>query len=157
MNIINSNKSERNRTIDIAKGIGILLIMWGHSGNWGIIGNVSYIVNTFHVPLFFFLSALFLSSSQKFSKFIAGKSLRLLKPYVIYGLIALIVYALVTPIDMYGHSLIDQTTRFAFGMRADGYIFSGALWFLTALFASLVVCFLMIKIFPTDIFNGVCY
>lgn len=45
---------KRFEFIDIAKGIGMLLIIWGHTGYWGIIGELMYIINLFHIPLFFF-------------------------------------------------------------------------------------------------------
>lgn len=32
----------RDQSIDVAKAIGILLIIWGHCGGWGILGSDVY-------------------------------------------------------------------------------------------------------------------
>lgn len=41
---------ERDRTIDVMRGIAIILVVIDHAGGkWGVI-------NFFHVPLFFFIS-----------------------------------------------------------------------------------------------------
>lgn len=47
--------------IDIAKGIGIFLVIWGHI----ILNGPAYnIIYAFHMPLFFFLSGLVFSKSK---------------------------------------------------------------------------------------------
>ena len=61
---------KRIEYIDVTKGLGILLIIWGHCGSWGIISHAMYIINLFHIPLFFFLSGLFLHSNKNFKDFI---------------------------------------------------------------------------------------
>lgn len=141
------SKTERNRFIDIAKALGILLIVWGHSGGWGPMGSAMYIINTFHVPLFFFLSALFLTTGLTFVEFSKKRIIRLLKPYLIFGLISAFVYYLVTDskfINAEG-GMTMEFLRFALGMRGEGYIFSGALWFLPSLLASLILCYIALK------------
>lgn len=45
----------RKRHYDIAKGIGIFLVVWGHS----LIDFGHYIIYMFHMPLFFYLSGVF--------------------------------------------------------------------------------------------------
>ena len=112
--------------IDIAKALGILLIVWGHSGGWGPLGKAMYIINTFHVPLFFFLSALFLTTALPLAEFSKKRAIRLLKPYL---------------------SITWQFIRFGLGMREESYIFPGALWFLPSLFASLILCYTALKYF----------
>lgn len=143
------SKTVRNRFIDIAKALGILLIVWGHSGGWGPLGNAMYVINTFHVPLFFFLSALFMTTALSFAEFSKKRAIRLLKPYLIFGLIASFVYYLVTDNDIIkiGGGIPWQFVRFGLGMRGEGYIFSGALWFLPSLFASLILCYTALKYF----------
>jgi fucose 4-O-acetylase-like acetyltransferase len=53
----------RDRTIDILKGITILLVVWGHSIQYANNGNIDFFTNpifvfiyTFHMPLFMFVS-----------------------------------------------------------------------------------------------------
>ena len=48
-----ANTSDRVEWIDAAKGIGIILVVLGHI--W-LIGPGQKIINSFHMPLFFFLS-----------------------------------------------------------------------------------------------------
>jgi polysaccharide biosynthesis protein PslL len=72
----------RNLTVDIAKGIGILLVVFGH--NWIVNhdpGELFRIVFSFHVPLFFFMSGLFLKPSDGLKQFIFKRADTLLKPY----------------------------------------------------------------------------
>ena len=56
MNEINIQKSERIAWIDAAKGIGILLVVLGHTFNIPVwLHNWIY---SFHMPLFFLLAGL---------------------------------------------------------------------------------------------------
>lgn len=74
--------NNRNSTIDISKGIGILLVVFGH--NWIVShdsGELFRIIFSFHVPLFFFMSGLFLKPSDSLKQFIFKKADTLLKPY----------------------------------------------------------------------------
>ena len=48
---------QRNKAIDILKGIGILLVLVAHS----LGGFVSQFAYTFHMPLFFIVTGLFIS------------------------------------------------------------------------------------------------
>ena len=54
---------ERINYIDSLKGIAIITIVWRHIADLGLIGHVNclflYVLNSFHVPLFFFLSGIF--------------------------------------------------------------------------------------------------
>ena len=51
-------KKERNITWDIVRGIGILLVLVGHSGCPIILKNFIYL---FHMGLFLFVSGLFIT------------------------------------------------------------------------------------------------
>lgn len=83
--------TERNVTIDIAKGIGIILVVLGH--NWIIThdhGELFRIVFSFHLPLFFFLSGVVLHPDVEFKTFLVSRADALLKPFfvvlVVWGL-----------------------------------------------------------------------
>lgn len=52
---------ERNVTIDIMKGIGIILMVVGHSGYPSFLRNFIY---TFHMPLFFMISGYLITESK---------------------------------------------------------------------------------------------
>lgn len=70
--------------IDIAKGIGILLIVLGHN-HWiqNSHNKLLSIIFSFHVPLFFFLSGMLFNPNVPFKTLIARKSDSLLKPYCV--------------------------------------------------------------------------
>lgn len=64
-----ADKSNRRYAyIDIARGIGIILVVWGHSG-----GPMINYINQFHMPLFFILSGLVYSNRDSVLKFTAKK------------------------------------------------------------------------------------
>ena len=75
-------KIERDRALDVAKGIGIFLVIFGHTCKQGYIVNYIY---AFHVPLFFFLSGL-LFRPEKYSGYadiITKKAKGLLVPFAV--------------------------------------------------------------------------
>ena len=80
---MNISIGERSRTewVDIAKGIGIVCVCLGHLG----IESIDRVVFTFHMPLFFILSGMFLNGDVPFNEFIKKKSKRLLVPYYVTG------------------------------------------------------------------------
>jgi fucose 4-O-acetylase-like acetyltransferase len=83
---------QRNQTIDVAKGIGILLVVFGHS--WIVLhekGELSKIIFSFHMPLFFFLSGVFLNTNKTLISFTKSKISSLLKPYFSAIIILLLI------------------------------------------------------------------
>jgi polysaccharide biosynthesis protein PslL len=76
--------NHRNDGLDIAKGLGIILVVLGH--NWivlGSMGELFRVIYSFHMPLFFVLSGVFLKESERFGELLRAKSASLLKPYVV--------------------------------------------------------------------------
>lgn len=71
--------------LDIAKGIGILMVIWGHVLYYHWSGQYVY---TFHMPLFFFLSGMLFQRNKypSFSSFFVKRARRLLIPYSIYSI-----------------------------------------------------------------------
>jgi fucose 4-O-acetylase-like acetyltransferase len=79
---------QRNQTVDIAKGLGIILVVFGH--NWMVSQGdreIFRVVFSFHMPLFFFLSGIFLRQSSGFKEFLTSRMQSLLKPYFVTLLI----------------------------------------------------------------------
>ena len=76
--------TRRNATIDIARGLGIILVVLGH--NWIVLherGELFRVIYSFHLPLFFFLSGLFLKDSVRLGDFALSRADALLKPYAV--------------------------------------------------------------------------
>ena len=73
---------ERIKWIDVAKGWGIILVIYGHTAN----DYLSIWLYTFHVPLFFFLSGFFFNPNKSASAFVRSKAKGLLLPYLFLGI-----------------------------------------------------------------------
>ncbi len=82
---------------DYAKGIGIILVVVGHTLR-GFEGTPIHVpgwqavdawIYAFHMPLFFFLAGLFLEPSTKapLGAFVSGKMRRILWPYLVWSLL----------------------------------------------------------------------
>lgn len=69
--------------IDIAKGLGMLAIIWGHIME---VGTTNIFVYAFHIPLFFFISgAVFQKDKYKSFKDFAKRRIKtLVIPYFIF-------------------------------------------------------------------------
>lgn len=82
--------STRIEWVDIAKGIGIILVVIGHmvKGN-GIVGQSIW---AFHMPLFFFLSGMFMRPTELFISLIAKKARQLLLPCLSFSIIIAAVH-----------------------------------------------------------------
>lgn len=88
--------------IDILYSIGIILVIFGHShpSDWSVFSGTFFekliiFIYTFHMPLFFFIAGfLFMNSNaierNGYGKWIKKKCIRLLTPYVILSMIAMI-------------------------------------------------------------------
>lgn len=95
-------KKYRMDSIDIAKGIGILLVVFAHTlvpqlrNDNAVVKSLWIFIYNFHMPLFFFLSGwLFEKGLHNYTnkgKFIAGKLKFLMLPYITFSVFA---YALI--------------------------------------------------------------
>ena len=137
--------NQRVEYFDIAKGIAILCVILGHLE----IHNINRVAFVFHMPLFFFISGYFLSLKQDYITYVKKKTKTLLIPYYFTSLLICIFsipasLALNMPV---AHSFLNWVggTIYASGDgRVHGLfgkfpIFIGALWFLWALFLSLII------------------
>ncbi len=73
---------KRSTTMDVAKGIAMLMVILGHIGV-GIVGTYFY---TFHLPLFFVVTGYFWKE-EAFGTFLKKKALGILVPYVFFALL----------------------------------------------------------------------
>ena len=122
-------KSERSGTIDIARGIAILLVVFAHTLSSGPAWNLIY---QFHMPLFFVLSGMVLrapASTQELRTAVNKRAYTCLFPFCLWG----IVFMPVTP------------SRFLFMLYGSwqAVCYAGttsSLWFLPTLFLACVWC-----------------
>ena len=129
----------RNPAVDVAKGLGIVLVVFGH--NWIVqrdVGELYRVIFSFHMPLFFFLSGVFLAPHKDFGQTLRQKADSLLKPYAVVLLLLALRYS-IPP-----HAI---TADYFLGMlyatgRSIVWI---PLWFLPALFAVQIAAILLLR------------
>lgn len=139
-------EKHRDASFDIAKGVGIILVVIGHAFK-----EYPNCIYSFHMPLFFIISGYFLSVREPVLYFAKKKARVLLVPYFVYGLIGIVVMFVsslfintpVTPVDV----LTSRFIAMLYGLNwyYDVPFFNvhiqrvGTFWFLPALTVSLVV------------------
>jgi fucose 4-O-acetylase-like acetyltransferase len=135
--------SKRIEYIDIARGIGILLVVLGHN-DFGYISPFGYkVIYSFHMPLFFFLSGYFLKTSIPFFDFFKKRFNSLLKPYLF---ILFIIYFTSVSFEKMGFRTAIQ--RIVKSLYGTGYYIDWVqLWFLPHLFVVSLYAFLFLAIF----------
>lgn len=76
--------SNRVYWVDVAKALAIILVVIGHMG---FPEEVRTVIYGFHMPLFFLLSGIFVSTKEDFRSFFAKKARTLLIPYLCFNAI----------------------------------------------------------------------
>jgi fucose 4-O-acetylase-like acetyltransferase len=135
----------RSATVDIAKGIGIMLVVLGHNWFSGRSGDLHRIIFSFHIPLFFFLSGVFLDPGKRFTRLVADKYRSLLKPYILICALFICAKAVVKrepPLDWIWGFLS------AIGDKLPPYI--NAVWFLPHLFLVTLFSWAFVKLSKTE-------
>jgi fucose 4-O-acetylase-like acetyltransferase len=129
--------SARIEWIDAARGIGIILVVFGHILTKPLYGlDISYAIFTFHMPLFIFLSAMVLKDADW--KTVARTRFRsLLIPYFVYVLLVGIPLTIATLPEG-----LAATAKF--GARlflGGGFFFTelGPFWYVPTFFVSVVI------------------
>ena len=77
---------QRDVYVDIVKGWGIILVIWGHSSLF-----MFDEIYAFHMPLFFFLSGCFFSTKLDFIDFTKKKFRQLIVPYIFFLILSCII------------------------------------------------------------------
>ena len=148
--------TQRDITFDVLKGIGIILMVVGHSGSPKWIHDSIY---SFHMPLFFIASGWFFNEWSLENKWVytQKKVKGLYLPYLKWSLIFLLLhnvfffvgllnsqYGFNGSVEKWYHlnDFVSHFTDICFKMTGyDNLI--GTYWFMRSLFvASLLVCFL---------------
>lgn len=134
--------SRRIAYIDIAKGLGILLVVLGHSDLALVSPYLHQFVYSFHMPLFFFLSGYFFDPATEFRTFAKKRSRAIILPYLFT-----ILLIHITSISFTNMSIGTALGRFAKSMYASGeYIVWVPLWFLPSLFVTSLFAYVVYRI-----------
>lgn len=135
--------------IDIARGIGILLVILGHFGGLGIIETFIY---SFHLPLFFFLSGYLSKNNLSILSFLKKKAKTLLLPYVFLslGIIIFLIFFNIYQGTFSWSFLVSTFLAFCIQKR------EGTVWFLTCLFFVEIIFYFLSKYLNKYILLAVC-
>jgi len=134
--------SKRIEYLDIARGIGISLVVLGHNDFEAISLFIHQVIYSFHIPLFFFLSGYFVHTSISFFDFFKKRFNSLLKPY--FFTIFLIYFTSVSFEKMGFNMAITRIVKSLYG--TGHYIDWVQLWFLPELFVVSLYAFLFITL-----------
>ena len=134
--------SKRIGYLDIARGIGILLVVLGHNDFEVISVFARQIIYSFHIPLFFFLSGYFIDTSVPFFDFFKKRFNGVLKPF--FFTLFLIYFTSISFEKMGFNTAITRIVKALYG--TGHYIDWVQLWFLPHLFAVSLYAFLFITL-----------
>lgn len=138
-------KKIRCEWMDIAKGIGIILVVLGHLNTEGQLNRE--VIYAFHMPLFFLLSGVFASSRKNFSAYFKNLITRLYVPYAVFVTADVVLGILIgnTPVNLKNIIILWLKGIAGFGFND---IINRPLWFLFALFLIKAACFFLNKFKP---------
>lgn len=132
--------------LDLAKGVGIILIMIGHA--FSIIPKnhlFRIIIYGFHVPLFFFLAGITFKkkSGLSFEQLLKGLLKNLMIPYISCTLLICLFNVFWTRFDGGMAPFFNNINAFFIQIRTS------ALWFIPVLFISEIICWMIFQFFNT--------
>ncbi len=140
---------ERIIWLDNLKTFGILAVVLGH-----IASPLGYFIYSWHMPLFFFLSGFFLKFELSLNEFIKKDIKRLMAPYFIFAIFALIAESLKrVALNREKLEYLDEITGIFVWMDYSSLIntYGFVLWFLPTLFLCRLLIFTLNKIIKSEL------
>ncbi|WP_241475497.1 acyltransferase family protein [Priestia flexa] len=143
-------EDRRVKWVDYAKAIGIFLVVYGHvlrginsagfSPPSELFALSDKVIYGFHMPLFFFLSGLFIVKSidKGAGRNLKQKAVTLLIPYFVWSIIQGTVEVLLSSVSNSTYSFIELTTDVVFNPI-------GQFWFIYVLFIINAIVYLIYK------------
>lgn len=138
-----------NKDIDKLKGLGIFLMVVGHSGSY-----FSSFIYLFHMPLFYFLSGYTFkeSNADNIKKFIKRRLKSLYIPFIRFGLLFIILHNIFVKINFYDVSLFYDKLTFRTNLFKNFIFISteqliGPFWFLTSIFITNIIYVTIVRLF----------
>ena len=130
----------RQTDIDIAKGIGIILVVWAHAK-----GPYSSYINQFHMPFFFFISGLLYRSNDiSCFEYIKRKCKSLLAPFWWWNFLCFPIFYILYYWGKWSFSSCIRGLG-EIALTLNKVPFLGATWFLPALFWTSVLVHIFVK------------
>ena len=107
--------AKRVEYIDIAKGIGITLVVMGHN-DFALISPFAHkLIYSFHMPMFFFMSGMFFKPDIPFWMFARQRFNRVLRPFLF-----MILFIFFTSISFSKVSILEASRRLVKAMYGSG-------------------------------------
>lgn len=130
---------------DLLKGLGILLVLWGHTMAPAIVHNTIY---AFHMPLFFFVSGC-LYKHDTLLHTAKHKAVRLLIPWLIFAIILSLILGVTEYFKCHTINSVMQfyANELRMGLTGDknSKCLFGTIWFLICLFEVMILYAAMYK------------
>lgn len=155
-------KKERNKRIDILKGIAAILVVMGHVIQYASVGDVTFennviynVIYSFHMPLFMLLSGYiaYYSINEKntinFKDYFLKRLIQLLLPFVIWGIVTAIF---VNANDIYRHHSLTGVLSYMDKLFIHP---ENGLWFLYVLFLLNIIHLVVVRILEKNKMGGV--
>lgn len=142
----------RHKHIDVVKGIGIFLVVMGHT--YGIPEQLYNLIYSFHMPLFFILSGMVYNENKNvelpFFEYLKKKAKSYLFPYYLYALINLVIELLWSKLYLREDvtlSIVLEYLKGIFLCSADIKHMPNCspIWFLMCLFVASTVLWFVVK------------
>ncbi len=129
----NTEIKKREYFVDIAKGIGIILVMFGHTLIGPAITKYSYI---FNLPCFLLLSGYFFNMNKYsgYKSFLKSKAKAILIPYVGLSVFSIVFYMFYYNMPMNDWETIRAMVAVFFTAKRNQIFYNIPLWFLPSLF-----------------------
>lgn len=149
MSCLNTSENKRITEIDIAKGIGILLVVFAHVNYTSPLLEYIY---SFHMPLFFVLSGFVFNPKRysSFSDFLKRRVKNLICPYILFAFMSVLIECVII---IYGNGFsVDTLKTLCDGMinilvsRGSADFFNAPLWFVLCLFTIEIIYFFISKL-----------
>lgn len=147
MEKIQANNAKRDLTIDVAKGIGIFLVVLAHTTGNDFTHKFIYL---FHMPLFFLLAGMTINYSikQQPKEFIYKKIKKIIIPYLFFCIISFIYWLIIERKvrNQMNISVINNFLNIFLGRAYEQYYsYNVAMWFLPCLFTSELISYFILK------------
>lgn len=136
-------ETKRENWADFAKGIGIILVRFGHQKIFG--KKLIYLIYTFHMPLFFVISGYFYRGKNGVLKQIKHKAYTIMMPFFSYEILKWCLSVLGTFLLK---RKLDLKLNFLLGVffNAPDSKYSNPIWFFSCLFCAEVMFIIISKI-----------
>lgn len=134
---MDANRKEHLTWIDSAKGLCLILVVFGHLLYHGKFAVLNRAIYSFHMPLYFILSGFITSnkSSESFFQFLKKQLFRLLIPTILFIILLYPIY--LSSIDLSSFNILHEIKTFCF---YDGKIpYNSPCWFFIVLFEAKVI------------------